>query len=362
MSVSRQHGSEGGTPDHPRASVVMTVYNDLRFLDEAVDSILRQDFRDFEFIIVDDGTGQCALFDALARRDARIKIIVNTTNRGTAAAANRAIENARSDVIVRLDADDVAEPSRLGRLVAALEEDPQLGLVGSSVTLIDEDGSTHGVQLMPKTDREIRWTLLFHNPFVHSAVAFRRTCFDHAGCYRVEELVSQDHYLWFDMLPFCRARNLPEPLTRYRINPRGLTATDAHGKPRNRTHRIREALWARLGLTYELYNDEIAHEVSHFLRGFDIAVPERRAVAYHHILTALHIFLAAPQPFARRDDAEVADRLRRSLIARMLASPPSDLRDMFALCRLCWRLDRGAAIAATLTRLGHEFRKSTTRI
>ena len=353
MSISGQEAGGRGTPDNPRASVVMTVYNDLRFLDEAVNSVLQQDFRDFEFIIADDGTGQSALFDALARRDARIKIIVNTKNSGTAAAANRAIENARSDVIVRLDADDIAEPSRLRRLLAALDEDPQLGVVGSAVTLIGEDGSAQGVQLMPETDREIRWTILFHNPFVHSAVAFRRNCFDRAGRYRVEELVSQDHYLWFDMLPFCRARNLPEPLTRYRINPRGLTAPDAHGKPRNRTHRIRETSWARLGLTYDLYNDETAHDVSQFLRGFDIAHPERRAAAYRHILTALRVFLAAPQPFARRDDAEVADRLGHNLMARMLASPPSDLRDRFALCRSYWRLDRGAAIAAALTLLGH---------
>jgi glycosyltransferase involved in cell wall biosynthesis len=360
MSVSGRDGSAGGTLDHPRASVVMTAYNDLRFLDEAVDSILRQDFRDFEFIVVDDGTGQDARFDALARRDPRIKIIVNTTNSGTAAAANRGIENARSDVIVRLDADDVAEPSRLGRLLAALEEDPQLGLVGSAVTLIDEDGRAQGVQPMPEADREIRWTILFHNPFFHSAVAFRRNCFDRAGGYRIEELISQDHYLWFDMLPFCRARNLPEPLARYRINPRGLTAADAHGKPRNRTHRIRETSWARLGLTYDLYNDDIADDVSRFLRGFDIAVAERRAATYRRILTALGAFLAAPQPFARRDDAEVADRLGRSLLARMLASPPSDLRDMFALCRACWRLDRGAAIAAALACLGHVVRKSPT--
>src|SRR6185312_681338 len=104
MSVSGRDGSAGGTPDHPRASVVMTSYNDLRCLDEAVDSVLRQDFRDVEFIVVDDWTGQDARFDALARRDPRIKILVNTTNSGTVATANRGIENARSDATVRLAA------------------------------------------------------------------------------------------------------------------------------------------------------------------------------------------------------------------------------------------------------------------
>ncbi|WP_252719815.1 hypothetical protein, partial [Acinetobacter baumannii] len=75
------------------------------------------------------------------------------------------------------DADDIAEPTRIGRLVAALEEDSELGLVGSAVTLIDEADQVFRVQQMPETDLEIRWTILFHNPFYHSAVAFRRRCF-----------------------------------------------------------------------------------------------------------------------------------------------------------------------------------------
>jgi glycosyltransferase involved in cell wall biosynthesis len=335
----------------------MPVYNDLRFLDEAVESILQQEFRDFEFIIVDDGTGQHALFEALALRDPRIRIVVNSTNLGTPVALNRGIETARGDIIVVLDADDVAEPSRLARLLAALDEDPQLGIVGSSVTLIDEDGRTHRIQRMPETDVEIRWTILFHNPFYHPTVAFRRSCFERAGRYRTEQRVSLDHYLWFDMLPFCRARNLPEPLIRYRINPRGMTAMHSNNKPRNRTHPIREALWAQLGLTYNLYDDVIARDVSHFLRGFDIAAPESRATAYRTMLTVLRRFLAAPRPFARREDAEDSRRLGRALVARMLASPPADLAKMLATCRACWSIDRAAAIKAALARLANELRR-----
>ena len=346
-----------GPPDPPRVSVVMTVFNDLRFLDEAVDSILQQEFRDFEFVIVDDGTGQQARFDGLARRDPRIQILVNAVNLGAAAAANYGIENARGEIIVRLDADDVAEPSRLDRLITALDEDRELGLVGSAVTLIDESGRVHGVQRMPETDVEIRWTILFHNPFYHSTVAFRRHCFERAGRYRAEERVSQDHYLWFDMLPFCRARNLAEPLTRYRINPRGLTATHSNGNPRNRTHPIRETSWARLGLTYDLYEDAIAHDVSHFLRGFDIAASERRAAAYRTIATVLHAFLVAPRPFPRREDADASRRLGRALVTRMLANPAADLHDMLATCRSCWPIDRRPVIGTILAWLGNVFRK-----
>lgn len=340
-------GGSGSGP--PRVSVVMTAYDDLRFLDGAVDSILQQEFRDLELVIVDDGNGQDAKFKALEQRDPRIRLVSNPTNLGTAAAANRGIAVATADIIVRLDADDIAEPARVGRLVAALAEDPELGLVGSWVTLIDEAGGPHGVERTPETDLEIRWTILFHNPFYHSAVAFRRSCFESAGRYRSHERVSQDHYLWFDMLPFCRARNIAEPLTRYRRNPRGLAETNKENG-RDRTHSIREASWGHLGLSYDLYDDAFASDLTLFLKGGDV-VPARRAAAYRKILTMLRTYLSAVRPFARADDADAARKLAHVIIARVLAAPPVGLRDRLNISGLCWRLDRPAATAAVLNGL-----------
>lgn len=339
----------------PRVSVVMTVYNDLRFFDAAVDSILAQDFRALELVIVDDGTGQTELFDSVARRDPRIRLLVNPTNIGTAAAANRGIEASRADIIVRLDADDISEPARIGRLVAALDEDPELGLVGSAVTLIDEGGRTLYVRTMPLTDVDVRWTILFQCPFYHSTVAYRRSCYEAAGRYRPEELISQDHYLWFEMLPHCRVRNLAEPLTRYRMNSQGLTATNAV-RPRNRTHRIREALWPRIGLTYDLYDDALARDIANFLDGGDIA-KERRGPAYARLLTVLKAFLKTGQPFARAGDAEDRRRLRKSIVARMLANPPGGVTGKLALYAQCLPLAPGRTLEAALKRLARPFRR-----
>lgn len=332
----------------------MTVYNDLRFLDQAVDSVLQQDFRDLELVIVDDGTGEDALFRSLQQRDPRIRIVVNPINIGTAAAANRGIEAARADIIVRLDADDIAEPTRVRRLVSALEEDPELGLVGSWCTLIDERGRPKRLEQMPVSDTEIRWTILFHNPFYHSTVAYRRSCFEAAGRYRTEELVSQDHYLWFDMLPLCRARNIPESLVRYRLNPRGLTAANARNA-RARTHKIREALWARTGLIYDLYDDAVARDLSQFLRGQELPV-DKRTSAYRTLLTVLRAFLAAPRPLARAEDGVAAQRMTEAIISRMLASPPAGWRDTIAFCRLCWPIERNVAMRMAARYVTHRFR------
>lgn len=340
----RPIGSPGHRPQNaPDCTVVMTVYNDFRFLDEAVDSILQQDLPDFELIIVDDGSDAPSPVKRLEARDPRIRVLQNPTNVGTAVSANRAIEVARSDIIVRLDSDDVAEPSRLRQLVGALRADPELGLVGSAVTIIDETGYPLRVERMPETDLAIRWTLMFHNPFYHSATAFRRSAFDAARGYRPDEPVSQDHYLWFDMLPHVRACNLPEPLTRYRLNDRGLTATHPTHN-RERTDPIREALWRELGLAYDGANAQLGCDASNLLRGLEIKDSARRAAAQRHALDIFDHLVArrpglvrpgedAVRPFAAASGRRATAGHGRTWVPRKL--------------RTAWRLWRTIGLAST---------------
>src|SRR5256885_14230224 len=123
--------SQVTTSTQPRVSVVMTAGPDLRFLDDAVTSILSQDLADLELIIVDDASGQPEAIARQAERDPRVRVLSNAVCLGPFASANRAIATARAEIIARLDADDVALPARLRRLVGALHRHPDLGLVGS---------------------------------------------------------------------------------------------------------------------------------------------------------------------------------------------------------------------------------------
>jgi len=336
-----------GADRTPRVSVVMTVYSDFRFIDEAVASILNQDFADFELIVVDDGNAAPDRFAAIAARDSRVRIVSSPVNIGTAAAANLGIAQARGDIIARLDADDAAEPGRLSAQVAMLDADPGLGLVGSAVTLIDEAGDVIRERAMPVTDTDIRWTIHFYNPFYHSTATYRRSLFEAAGRYRPEELVSQDHYLWFDMLPLCRACNLPEPLVRYRHNFQGLTVANGTSNPRARTHAIREALWQRLGLSYGLYDNALAADINGFLDGSTIA-PERRLGAYRVILQALAAFRKHRHPQARPDDARDLQRLSGSLVHRMTAVAPVPPEDAATMTRVLWKTLPTAALRLML--------------
>jgi hypothetical protein len=334
----------------PRVSVIMTVYRDFRFVDEAVASILNQDFTDLELILVDDGNARLDIFDAIAARDRRIRIVSSAVNIGTAAAANLGIAAAKGEFVARLDADDVSEPGRLTAQVAALDADPDLGLVASAVTLIDEAGAVIRQRAMPETDTDIRWTIHFYNPIYHSTATYRRSVFEAAGRYRPEELVSQDHYLWFEMLPLCRMRNLAEPLVRYRHNGQGLTVTHNTGNPRARTHPIREALWRRLGVDYALHDNALAADINGFLDGADIA-PERRLAAYCVLLEVLSAFRRAPRLLPRAGDAGDLRRLSGALVHRMTAMAPVPHADAPAMRRAVWKFLPTAALRLMLRAL-----------
>ena len=307
----------------PRVSIIMPVYTDLRFFDAAVESIIAQSYRDFELITVDDGTGLGDVFAHQARRDPRIRVVTNRVNQGPMAAANLGIREARGDIIAHLDADDIAKPSLITHLVAALDADPELGLVGTNFVNIDEAGVQGAINRMPETDSDIRWTILFRNPFCHSTVAFRRTCYDAAGGYDEAEawIASEDHEFWFRLLAQCRAQNIQDVLVEYRINPRGLSVTHSTNW-RQRTDPLRKQCWARLGVPYDA---AMAYELSGFVLGYSIADIALRAPAYRVYMRLLRRFLSAPRPFARASDYLVARRLLRATIERMLADETVDL-------------------------------------
>ena len=316
----------------PRVSVVMTAYNDLRFLDAAVDSIIRQTYRNFEFIIVDDGTGMHDIFARLAARDPRIRIITNQTNLTSPMAINRGIRASRGDIVARLDADDVAKPERLALLVAAFDADPGLGLLGSSFIYIDEAGVPHRIRQMPETDVDVRWTIHFLNPFCHSSVAFRRSCFDTAGGYNESRRLSTDHEFWFRLLTLCRAGNLRQPLVEFRVNMQGSSMTNSTNW-RARSDALREPEWARLGVKYD---PTIAYELSRFIREKKFDNVGLRGPAYHTCLNLLRRFAAAPRPFARPGDADDVRRLARTTFERMLADKGVDLARAVDADDLAW--------------------------
>jgi hypothetical protein len=208
----------------PVVSVVMAVYNAEKYVAEAVESILNQTLGDFEFIIVDDGSTDATarILTEIAARDGRVKLLRNDHG-GVVAAANAGCRVASASYLARMDADDVSLPTRLERQLHFLRAHPEVGVVGSNVVELHEDGTTGAVWQLPAEPRLIRWSLMFRNCIANPTTMMRREVFEQAGPYRSE--AAEDYGLWARASPVTEIANLPEVLLQYRIRPDSLTRT-----------------------------------------------------------------------------------------------------------------------------------------
>jgi glycosyltransferase involved in cell wall biosynthesis len=207
-------------------SVYMPTYNAARFVRQAVQSILEQSLDDFEFIIVDDGsTDQTPIIlKDLASHDRRIRV-VSQPHLGAAAAANRAIAEARGEFLVRMDADDVALPRRVEQQVRYLRDHPEYVAVGARMLLIDEDGlplyhfgeTLFGHERIDASLIQGGWGI------AQGSCTYRRVAVIAAGAYQTDIALHEDLDLFLRLAERGRLENLPEILQMYRQSTASLT-------------------------------------------------------------------------------------------------------------------------------------------
>lgn len=214
--------------DAPLISVLMPAYNAQRYLRQAVDSVLAQTCRDFEFLIIDDGSTDDtpAILAEYAAKDPRIRI-KTSKNQGVSNALNEALKLAQGQYVARMDADDVSLPTRFEKQARFLTEHPDYVLVGSRCMLIDPDG----YPICEKTDialdhEEIDSLLLRMSwPLVHPAVMIRTEKLRLIGGYNPQYRTNQDHDLFLRLAEVGRLANLPEVLLEYRQHFQSVGAT-----------------------------------------------------------------------------------------------------------------------------------------
>jgi glycosyltransferase involved in cell wall biosynthesis len=208
----------------PKVSVIMSVFNGEPYLSQAIESILSQTFRDFEFIIVDDGStdGSPEILKERARQDARIRLIRNDSNLGLIVSLNEGIRVAKGEYVARQDADDISLLKRLALQVQFLDENPEIGVLGTWMTNVDENGR----QVVWKTSTShavIRWSLLFDTSIAHATVMMRRSLFEGDTPFRPEMLHAEDYDLWSRLSEKSKLANLPECLYLRRLHERRVT-------------------------------------------------------------------------------------------------------------------------------------------
>jgi glycosyltransferase involved in cell wall biosynthesis len=208
----------------PKVSVLMPVHNNEKYLKEAMDSILNQTFDDFEFLIIDDKSTDNSLQIVESYNDPHIRLVKNSTNMGIACSLNKVLELAKGEYIAIMDADDVAVIDRFTVQTDFLDNHPEIGIVGSAIEAIDEQGQPFRIVTNPFTDAEIRWHLLLKNPFSHSAVMFRRNLIEKHGLFYDRQFETvQDYDFWSRLLLLTKGANISQVLLRYRVHSKSST-------------------------------------------------------------------------------------------------------------------------------------------
>lgn len=225
MRISSQGSVQFDDDKTPAISLLIAVRDGERYLQQALESLVKQTFEDFEIVIVDDGSrDQTAdVLTAWAAKEPRLRVFTRA-RRGLAASLNFAASVARAPLLARLDADDIAMPERLSTLYREMERRPAVGLLGSSVDLINEAGQRVGELRAPCTHSELAAVLREGCCLVQSSIIMRRKVFDAAGGYRRGLNLAEDFDLWSRMSEITEIAALPDKLVCYRVHRASTTA------------------------------------------------------------------------------------------------------------------------------------------
>lgn len=206
-----------------KVGVITTVYNGESYFDRAVHGILGQTYKEFEWIIINDGSTDRTqeLLDELAAKDSRVRAF-NFGRLGRTRALNIAVELAQGDYIIQQDFDDISYPERIEKQVAFLEAHPEVGLVGSYYVVVDENRGERYVRQPPTEHEGIVQAMARYIPFAHTLVAFRKAAWKQAGGYPQMEDI-EDLRLWVTFVKMgWKVANLAEVLGEHFVHPKSF--------------------------------------------------------------------------------------------------------------------------------------------
>lgn len=227
----------------PRISVLMPVYNGEKYLQLAINSILSQTFRDFEFIIIDDGSTDRTprILEAAAIRDIRVKVI-SRANRGISPSLNEGLALARGDLVARMDSDDISLPNRFALQVAYLDAHPDTGLVGGQIIFTDPDDRPLTSMQHPLDHEAVLETMMNGSESLsHPTVMFRRDIARSIGGYSLRFEHAEDIDFFLRMGERAKVANLPDLVLRYRQHQKSIGYTYAQEQAAAHSRAIREA-------------------------------------------------------------------------------------------------------------------------
>lgn len=206
--------------NNPKISVLMPVYNAEKFLNESIDSILNQTYKDFEFLIINDASTDNSKEIILSYKDPRIRYFENKKNLGVAKTLNRGLRLAKGKYVARMDADDIASLQRLQLQHEILnQQENKLAVVASYYDIIDENGNHLYAQKNASTPEEIYYTLYFNNCLGHPTVMINKKIIKAFNGYN-EQQEAEDYDLWLRLSTRYKFFKIKKRLLKLRIHPK----------------------------------------------------------------------------------------------------------------------------------------------
>jgi glycosyltransferase involved in cell wall biosynthesis len=205
-----------------KVTVLMPVYNGEKYLQEAINSILNQDFEDFEFLIINDGSTDSSANIISLYHDKRIRSIENEKNLGLITTLNKGLDLANGEYIVRMDCDDICVKSRLSVQVALMDGNKKLGASGSYYQLLRNNKK--GIADFPLSNDEIKAFMIFNSPIAHPSAIIRKSLIEQYGLkYSSEFIHCEDYNLWSQIAECSELANSSKVLLKYRVHENQIT-------------------------------------------------------------------------------------------------------------------------------------------
>jgi glycosyltransferase involved in cell wall biosynthesis len=213
----------------PRISVILPTLNGMKYLEQAIHSVLTQSFEDLELIIINDGSTDETdmIVNRLIKEYSRIVYIKHEKSLGLQKTLNEGLALSRGEFIARIDDDDIwNDRDKLIKQMNIFSRDRNYVLVGTGMHAVDEQGNKLYDSNLPETDEAIRKNLLFQTSFVHSSVCFRKNAVVKCGGYNEEEEIRhiEDYELWLKLGTMGKLYNIPDHSVTIKLRPGSVMA------------------------------------------------------------------------------------------------------------------------------------------
>jgi glycosyltransferase involved in cell wall biosynthesis len=250
------------TMKQPKVSVIMPVFNGEKYLRVAIDSVLKQTFINFEFIIINDGSTDDSLAIIKSYTDNRIVIINNEKNLQIIETLNRGIEISKGEYIIRMDCDDKCKKNRFELQVDFMNKNPDIGASGCYFNLLLNNKTVK--MDSPVSPNEIDCFLLFNSPIAHPTAIIRKSVLiKNKIHYSKKFLHVEDYFLWSEINKYSKLANIPHYLLDYRVHSHQVTKlADSGNEKKLSLLKVRAIQLANLGIDFTQEELLIHHTIS----------------------------------------------------------------------------------------------------